>query len=278
MNKLLIRTAIKKINFHFLITLLFLVSACGGTSVEQPTLTSEQAKLTVEEITSVCLNVEEDVEWYEVGDVTEVLKELFTRLGLVVVPPGQDCDITVALRISGRSSKKREFVTYYKDNVAVGSEIVEPWARATGELTLALEGYEAIAHEIDNRGVTSRDVDFYPQMLENIAFFWGTEVYRQAMYIPELQAIARDALIDLGDEGIRILGELYLEADSASMYEVWMAFQMLGPKAVELVPYVIEALGDGNKRLLDPVSFLRGISGEDFGQDAEAWSDWWRSQ
>ena len=261
-----------------LISLYLLTSSCKGGSVNPQTLSSEQARLVVEEAASICLEVNEDVSWYEEGEVADSLEELFTRLGLDVVQQGQDCDLAVSLQISGDSEGYDGYQILNEDNIVVDTVIVEPKASATGELSITLNGYAPIKHEIDNQGVLKSDVNFYPQVLEQFTFFWGSEVYRQAMHVESMQAVARDALIALGDEGVRIIGQLYLDAEQSSMSEVRNALEILGPDAVEFVPYAIEALGDGKKRLVDPLGFLRAFSGEDFGLQAEAWSDWWDSQ
>jgi len=165
-----------------------------------------------------------------------------------------------------------------EDGDVVARHTVDPWARTEGELSLELPGYSPLALVLDNRGESESHADFFPQVLGQLANIWGPEIYRQAMHIPGLSAIARDALINMGSDGARILGELYLEAEPSSMYALWEAFEMMGSEATEATPSIIEAIGDGKERLNEPAGLLRFIKGEDFGNDSEAWLIWWQTR
>lgn len=52
--------------------------------------------------------------------------------------------------------------------------------------------------------------------------------------------------------------------------------EVYGPEAMEAVPALIEGLGDRDQRFQNQcLGALTTITGQDFGSDAEAWSQWW---
>jgi HEAT repeat protein len=79
-------------------------------------------------------------------------------------------------------------------------------------------------------------------------------------------AQAVPALIELlGDE------ELLVSSGAA------LALGDIGPEAAQAVPALIEALA-GEYGRWAALAALKGITGQDFGEDAEAWQEWWESQ
>jgi hypothetical protein len=261
-----------------LVSSLTLVGAsCSGSSTGSPQLVSEQGISEIGQASSICLDLQVDIPWRDSDEAATILQELFARIGLEVLGAEQDCDIDFRLQVSG-DSDDWHVVEYLEDGDVVARHTVDPWARTEGELSLELPGYSPLALVIDNRGESESHADFFPQVLGQLANIWGPEIYRQAMHIPGLSAIARDALIILGSDGARILGELYLEAEPSSMYAIWEAFEMMGSEATEAIPSIIEAIGDGKKRLNEPAGLLRLITGEDFGNDSEAWLIWWQTK
>ncbi|TKJ29955.1 MAG: hypothetical protein CEE40_06620 [Chloroflexi bacterium B3_Chlor] len=68
------------------------------------------------------------------------------------------------------------------------------------------------------------------------------------------------------------MSHLFLEAAS------W-APRDIGLEAVEAVPAFIEALGDDSSNVqLRAALALAQTTGQDFGEDIEAWQRWWEEQ
>lgn len=89
------------------------------------------------------------------------------------------------------------------------------------------------------------------------------------------------ALGNIGPEAAEavpaLVQELRDESDACDV--AIMALGKIGPGATEAVPALIQILEDGHGRLHGrheiTAEALEGITGEDFGQDADRWQQWW---
>jgi HEAT repeat protein len=146
------------------------------------------------------------------------------------------------------------------------------------------------------------------QLLRALSELWGVPVFAKALAVqPEvagrllirLGGEAVPALVEaLSDEGVdvrrkaaRTLGEIgpesveavpaliHVLADEDEDVRLWAAYALgrIGPEAFEAVPSLIEALGDEYADL-EAAAALESITGRDFGEDAEAWQQWWEDQ
>jgi 3-methyladenine DNA glycosylase AlkC len=98
----------------------------------------------------------------------------------------------------------------------------------------------------------------------------------------KVRLCAADALGAIGPEAkeavpalIQALGdeEVYVRGAAA------VALGVIGPEAKEAVPALIRALEDENVFVRrDAAGALTNITGQDFGQDAAAWQEWWEEQ
>lgn len=93
---------------------------------------------------------------------------------------------------------------------------------------------------------------------------------------------ASRALGDIGPEAkeaipglIKTLGD----EDSSAREEAAGALGKIGPEAKEAVPALIKALGDGDEDVRRAAALtLKAITGQDFGEDASRWQQWWEAQ
>jgi hypothetical protein len=92
-------------------------------------------------------------------------------------------------------------------------------------------------------------------------------------------SVRRKAAIALGDLGPEAVPALMQALDDeASLVRGDAAYSLgkVGPAALEAVPALIRLLGDEDEHVRRAAEHaLKAITGQDFGQDADAWQAWW---
>jgi HEAT repeat protein len=98
----------------------------------------------------------------------------------------------------------------------------------------------------------------------------------------EARRAAAEQLAALGPQAAEALGPLMQamgDPNADVRAGVAQVLGQIGPQAMDAVPVLIQALGDQSPAV-PPVAAgaLKGITGQDFGLDANAWQQWWQGQ
>jgi HEAT repeat protein len=91
---------------------------------------------------------------------------------------------------------------------------------------------------------------------------------------------AASALGSIGPGAVDAVPALTLllkDNNQLARHETISALGEIGPGAMQAVPALIQALGDENDRYFASRA-LADITGQDFGEDAAAWQQWWETQ
>jgi hypothetical protein len=98
-------------------------------------------------------------------------------------------------------------------------------------------------------------------------------INHQDLYVRREAAIA---LGDLGPEAVPVLMQALDDESSQIRRTVAYLLEKVGPEALEAVPALIRLLGDEDEHVRSAAEgALKAITGQDFGQDADAWQAWW---
>jgi len=97
-----------------------------------------------------------------------------------------------------------------------------------------------------------------------------------------LSPLAAQALGQIGPDKPEVLSALIQALEEEWSFvrkDAAETLGQLGPRATEAIPSLINALGDEERLVRDATAeALRAITGQDFGEDAKAWQDWWEGQ
>jgi hypothetical protein len=97
----------------------------------------------------------------------------------------------------------------------------------------------------------------------------------------DVREAAADALAEIGPHAVEAVPALItaLGDDRIGVRRAAaLALGEIGPGAREAVPTLIQALGDESSLMRQAaVKALRAITGQDFGEDAERWQQWWEA-
>jgi hypothetical protein len=128
--------------------------------------------------------------------------------------------------------------------------------------------------------------------------FWVREIATEALgeigpeegVVPALIHALEDSSGDVAEAAAEALGEIGPKAAeavpaliqaledgrSAVRHDAASALGKIGPQAVEAVPALIRALEDESRLVcISAAQALKGITRQDFGEDAAAWQEWW---
>jgi hypothetical protein len=218
----------------------------------------------------VCLEIAVESESplkYGVKDLEKAISEILGGLDVDVVGPSGQCQahLSVEVTLVGLSDEYKdvdtsEWVTCFTGQSAHGQLIFEP---PSGEvLTFPIDkDMKPVQGTISACPKTEDDIHFVmswgDDLLQALKKLWG---YR--------------ALVSAIPEGF-VRGHPYLS------YEASEALEAAGPRAMSEVPDLIKLLSmvHTDPALGGVVSqVLEAITGQDFGNDPEAWRTWWETQ
>ena len=209
-------------------------------------------------VRTVCLEVEQsypEIEHKSAEPIAEAVERILTGVGLQVVDEGDPCEATLTFVLTGEALGAK-----YTGGIHCYSG-----AAFSGGASLTSPGRELVTLPISARhvppvsisGCHGEPIDapferVWPEaLLDGLGHLWGTP--------PLIQA--------LEDE------------------EEWVRFAAAGvlgkisPEAKEAVPALIKAVGDQDESVRFAAARTLGkITGQDFGEDAAAWQEWWEEQ
>ena len=97
-----------------------------------------------------------------------------------------------------------------------------------------------------------------------------------------MRRLVAGALGNIKTESVEIIPALIraLEDDNANMRQgAVLTLLYMGPEATEAIPSLIQTLkSDVQWMREDACEALKAITTQDFGQDANAWQEWWEAQ
>ena len=256
----------------------------GQTPVLTPTPLSIQAP-GWEEVTvhTLCLRMKESYRGLE-GKAAGTAQRIFVRLGVQVVPEGVPCEATLTIELTGKALS-----AYY-----IGGGNCYTGAKVSGQVTFAVPDREPLIMPIEGQVPTPKVTSDCPEereapfgrawakpVLDALADLWGYQVYVQALGDEhyDVEVAARMALEEIGQEAIPVLIQLLGDKDAEVRRAVAEVLRGIGPEAKEAVPALIHNLEDKEYRVrLITWSALHQITGQDFGEDADRWEQWWKEQ
>lgn len=204
---------------------------------------------------ALCLVVEQsypEIEGKAPEPIADTAQRILARVGVQIVGEGTPCDATLTVTLSGWALG----ATYMPAGYCYSGAKVE------GEVHLAVPGREPFTLPIsasnplpdtiwgcDREPIdASFDLVWPDALLDGLARLWGPCILIQA----------------LGDEDEHVW---------------WSAVDALVEMGPEVVPLLIQALGDEDEWVReDAAEALKEITGQDFGQNAAAWQEWWEEQ
>jgi hypothetical protein len=240
------------------------------TSTFTPTFTPTSTPLPAAGIQTICLQVEVESTSQLKGaaeDIEDVISKILKRLEVDVVGPRGQCEahLTVIVTLEGLSDEYKdadtgEWITCLTGQSAHGEIVFDPSA---GEvLTFPVDkDMEPVQGAITACPRTEEDIHF--------VMAWGDDLL---LALKELWGYR--ILVSTILKGF-VGGHPYLS------YEAGDALEAAGPKAVSAVYDLINMLSmvHADPALSGVVSqALEAITGQDFGNDPEAWRTWWEDQ
>ena len=236
----------------------------------------------------LCLEVEQSYPQIEEEfsqPIVEAAGRILARVGLQVVAEGAPCEATLTLTLIGRALG----ATYIPGGYCyTGAEV-------SGQVTFTVPDRESLTMPVEGQVPTPDNVSDCPgepsgapfgrvwpeAVLDGLADLWGHQVYVQALGDEHfgVEAAAGRALEEIGPEAVPALIQALEDKDGDVREAAAEALRSIGPEAVEAVPVLIQALEDKEYLVrMKAWSALRAITGQDFGEDADRWQEWWEEQ
>lgn len=220
-----------------------------------PTLSPVQA------VETICLEVQQsypDIEEEVSEPIAETVRDILAGLGLQVVSEGTPCDATLTFALTGEALS-----AFYgpvpPDRCYTGAEV-------NGQMTLTMPGRAPLTLPISERKRPTQGLITDCPTKVHAPFDW---VWPR----PVLDGLA--SLWPPPQVFVQALGDEDWDVRRAAA----LALRDIGPDAKEAVPALIQALGDeGSGGRLPTALALEAITGQDFGEDAERWQQWWEEQ
>jgi hypothetical protein len=226
-----------------------------------PTLT--QTIGPIENVKTLCLKIQSPSEPAQVKDLQNFVRGFLEPLGVKVhLSDTAECDADMVIDL-----KLRALGDSYLDDQTGKYRICYTGATAKGELVFRFSG--ASRHfEIDGKVPTGNYITKCPTSEEEAPF---VSAWREEMFL---------AIYELW--GIKVLpvavGQHFI-SNEKFRDTVILLYEHEGPKAISTVPDLI------NELLKDDLIIgntawraLKIVSGEDFGEDPNAWKRWWSEQ
>jgi hypothetical protein len=247
--------------------------------------------LTVE---TVCLEVQQsypEIENKQPEPMAEMVQRILRRTGLQVEDSQVTaeelvCDATLTIAVTGRALMAGYLSSGTSYSCYQGAEVSGQITLATAdqlELTLPFSGTQEPASQVLWCMERPEHAPFgaaWPKaLLKGLAAFWGLPILNSAMQDAEMlvRIAAPKAIEEMGLEAgdaIPLLVHALDDVDSAVRRVAIEQLGAIGPEARDAVPHLIDALQDVLVRL-DAAEALSAITGEDFGEDADLWRQWW---
>lgn len=273
------------------------IQAAGweGSTVYTLCLELEQSYPGIERDTHIC------------EATAETTERILTGLGLGVVAEGASCEATLAMSATGEAVGAHysgEALFPGDSGEALGPDFTSGYcytgAEVRGEVTLSAVGRDALTFSVEARHDPPDAIHGCPVIPEGAPF---EEVWVDAMLSPDgvvhqlwgvpglvralgdedavVRYTAALALGYVGPEAMEAIPALIeaLGDEGAFVREAAAsALRQIGSEAMEAVPALIELLGDGESFVREAASLaLWAITGQDLGEDPEAWQDWWEA-
>ena len=243
-----------------------------ATETPEPTLTPTNTPRPGLGVDSLCLNVEiTNYEKNPHGDIRKVLMNVFGNYGMGLLQGGTcDATLSIAVTYEVRSAE-------YKDSDTGKSRTCYTGTSAVGEMIFEKPGSDPKVYKI-NKKISPPSGTIYACPTENRALLssaWSDDVIDglYTIFGPEVLAHVLFHGTDPGG---------FPNPEHAAKQKL----KELGPKAKESVPIILnylttrygDELPDFDPTVSSALTALKAISGEDFGNDLNAWNDWWKNQ
>jgi hypothetical protein len=280
--------------FSLLVVLASGALACGTlpTSGPTPTPAPTPTPLPVQAprwegvtVHTLCLEVDQsypEIEGKSPEPIAEAAVRILAKVGLQVVAEGTSCDATLTLSLTGHALGDEYTTGYCYSGAEVGG-LMRLDAPGREPLSLPVAGKRRPPFFI--RGCpTELEAPFEKAwseaLLQCLAYLWGPQVLIQALQddVAAVREAAAKALGDVGLEegGVLALAQALEDENEDVRQAAAKALEAIGPEAVEAIPALIQALGDDSSTVRgDAAEALMAITGQDFGEDAERWRQWW---
>ncbi len=291
-------------------------AACGGDGPSPASSTTPAASPTVaqgsptpvqpavtpalspdEAIQTICLTVEQsypEIEEEVSQPIAETVQRILTALGLEVVAQGTPCDAILMFALTGEALGADYNVS------GGGSQFCYTGAEVDGEMTLTMPGRSPLTVPISGReppnpGVITHcpyqvaapfDRPWPRAVLNGLTSLWPTpQVFLHALADEneDVRTAAAEELEESGSQETKDTISAFIQALRDQDKDVRVAaaegLGAIGPEAVEAVPALIQALQDEDEDLRVAAAMaLVAITGQDFGDEADRWQQWWGEQ
>jgi len=243
-------------------------------------------------VQTLCLEAEQsypEIEEEFSLPIAETVQRILVGLGVQVVAEGTACDAALTIGLTGEPLGE-SYRNAPRDPCYAG-------ARVNGEMTLALPGRAPLTLAISGKEPTPLiayscptkteapfDEAWASAALDGLANLWpANQVFVQALAAEDedLSVAAAERLGEMGpEEGVVPALIHALANESWSVRDIAAdALGKIGPEAKGAVPALIRALQDESP--MERWQFadaLGAITGQDFGEDAGRWRQWWEEQ
>ncbi len=231
------------------------VAACGGDGPSATSTTSQE-----QAIQTLCLKVEQsypEIEEEFSLPIAETVQRILAGPGLKVVAEGTPCDAALVVALTGEPIG----ANYSRGGFCYTG------AKFNGEMTLTMSERAPLTVPISGRKST-------------LSVTWGCPGEAGAPFGRVLPGAVLDGLADLSLASdwpplpvfVRALGDQDEDVREA-------AAEALGKIGPDAVPALIQALQDKESWVRMRASgALETITGQDFGEDADRWLQWWEEQ
>lgn len=269
------------------------VVACGPGPTPTLSPTPTPTVSPVQDVQVLCLVVEESYPQIE-GEfsegIAEAVERILSELGLQVMAEGEPCDATLTVTLTGEAlgASYKHFGSFDTSRCYTGAKVY-------GEMTLTSPGTAPLTVAARARKPTisgtiyecpgKAQAPFYsvwPEaVLDGLADLWGPQVVFQALgdEDADVRQGATSALGKIGPEVVPALIRALGDEDELLRWGAAVALEEIGLKAREAIPALIEALGDEDQYVRSAAAEALGkITGQDFGEDAGRWQEWWEER
>jgi hypothetical protein len=158
------------------------------------------------------------------------------------------------------------------------------WDAATALLEIGPEAVPALIEALENGNESVRVRETIVMLLGDIGPEEGVVPALIQAITDESEKVSMAAPQSLGhigpEEGVIPALILALkDGRSAVRFGAALGLETIGPEAVEAIPALVEALEDESGLVREgAASALTAITGQDFGQGAKRWQQWWEEQ
>ncbi|MBN1810234.1 MAG: HEAT repeat domain-containing protein [Anaerolineae bacterium] len=257
------------------------------------------------------------IEGKEPEPIAEATQRILARVGLQVVAEGASCDATLTLTLTGQALGDRYTTGYCYSGAEVSGlmvfdvagrepltlpvagrrnppflirgcpqELGAPFGNAWSEALLGclahLWGPQVLVQAVGDEAVCVREAaaealgEVEPE--EGVVPALAQALGDTDEDVREAAAEALEAIGPQAVEAVPALIQALKDRSSSVRCAAARALGEIGPGAREAVPALIQALGDESSLVRQAAAeALRAITGQDFGEDAERWRQWWEA-